>query len=278
MMMMILKAIWTTLTMRTTSEMKTIWIATNGRPSNGAKALSSQPGFRRLRTGKGVKAGDVIVNWGSSQPYDFDNKLIINPPAAVKFASNKLDFFSYLFGPESENPIDGVFVKTPDWTTDKLQARLWQKEGGHTIVARQKLTGHSGEGIIIVEPGELVPDAPLYTKYIFKEKEYRVHVCNGAVIDTQRKIKDPSREVVTWKVRSHQNGFIYARNGLEPDLARDNLAVATCKSIGLHFGAVDIIQDKKGTYYVLEVNTAPGLEGQTVEQYAKAFRGAVGNG
>lgn len=241
----------------------TIWIATNGRPSNGAKALASLAGFKRLRTGKGVKAGDIVVNWGSSQPYQVFNTPLLNAPNNVGLASNKIQAFKTMSDDD---------VSTVAWTTDKLVARLWQKEGGNTIVARQKLTGHSGEGIIIVEPGEEVPDAPLYTKYIFKEKEYRVHVCNGVAIDTQRKIKDPDREVVTWKVRSHANGFIFARNNIDHDPARDELAVAACNALGLDFGAVDIIQDKKGNYYVLEVNTAPGLEGQTVERYAQELR------
>lgn len=241
----------------------TIWIATNGRPSNGAKALASLAGFKRLRTGKGVKAGDIVVNWGSSQQYEVNWPELLNPPDAVKVASNKTMAFDHM---------TNAGVNTVAWTTDKLQARLWQKEGGSTIVARQKLTGHSGEGIIIVEPGEETPDAPLYTRYIFKEKEYRVHVVGSKAVDTQRKIKDPNREVVTWKVRSHANGFIFARNNIDHDPARDELAVAACQSLGLDFGAVDIIQDKKGNYYVLEVNTAPGLEGQTVERYAQELR------
>lgn len=243
----------------------TIWIATNGRPSNGAKALSSQPGFKRLRTGKGVKQGDLVVNWGSSQKYlnlPVAN-LILNDPVLVGNATNKLKAFQAL---------SDAGVSVVAWTVDKLKARLWQKEDGSTIVVRQKLTGHSGEGIIVVEPGEETPDAPLYTRYIFKEKEYRVHVVGSKAVDTQRKIKDPDREVVTWKVRSHANGFIFARNNIDHDPARDELAVASCNALGLDFGAVDIIQDKKGNYYVLEVNTAPGLEGQTVERYAQELR------
>jgi D-alanine-D-alanine ligase-like ATP-grasp enzyme len=40
----------------------------------------------------------------------------------------------------------------------------------------------------------------------------------------------------------------------------------------LDFGAVDIIYNaKRNECYVLEVNTAPGLEGTTVEKYATKF-------
>lgn len=250
----------------------TIWIYTAGRPSNGAKALAVQPGFKRCITGKGIKAGDTLINWGNTQAGAwFGVPKILNTCESIKKATNKLEAFQFLSD-------DGVSVVP--WTTDKVKARLWQKEDNSTIVARQKLTGHSGEGIIIVEPHEVIPDAPLYTRYIFKEKEFRVHICGSKVIDTQRKIKDPDREVVTWKVRSHANGFIFARNNIDPDADRDELAVAACNALGLDFGAVDIIQDKKGCYYVLEINTAPGLEGQTVERYAQAFRnwGNVGDG
>jgi len=247
----------------------TVWIFTNGRPSNGAKALAQEDGIKRCVVGKGIKPTDILVNWGSSKPIDLPKgcDTILNDPVRVKLASNKLDFFEYLFGPECPDP----FIKTVEWTDSQNLAEQWVGDG-YIVVARTKLTGHSGDGIIIVEKGEAIPDAPLYTKYIFKEKEYRVHVANGKVIDTQRKIKDPDREVVTWKVRSHANGFLFARNGIDPDHARDQLATAAVNALGLHFGAVDIIQDKAGVLYVLEINTAPGLEGQTVERYAEAFR------
>lgn len=251
----------------------TIWITTNGRPSNSAKALAQQPGFKRCIKGGGIKFDDVLVNWGSSQDIHTvkDCARVMNYVLPVRTAANKLRFFDYLFGPESNNPYNGVFVKTVEYTDKQEVAQQWS-DADCTVIVREKLTGHSGDGIIIIEPGQPVPPAPLYTKYIFKDKEFRVHVVGSKVIDTQRKIKDPTREVVTWKVRSHQNGFIYARNGIVADPSRDQLAVAAVNAVGLHFGAVDIIQDKAGVYYVLEINTAPGLEGQTVERYAQAFR------
>jgi glutathione synthase/RimK-type ligase-like ATP-grasp enzyme len=47
-------------------------------------------------------------------------------------------------------------------------------------------------------------------------------------------------------------------------------------ALGLDFGAVDIIQDDGGNFYVLEVNTAPGLEGQTIKSYAEGFNAYQG--
>jgi D-alanine-D-alanine ligase-like ATP-grasp enzyme len=43
---------------------------------------------------------------------------------------------------------------------------------------------------------------------------------------------------------------------------------------GLDFGAVDVIWNaQKEKPYVLEINTAPGLEGQTIADYAAFFSG-----
>jgi glutathione synthase/RimK-type ligase-like ATP-grasp enzyme len=246
----------------------TKWLYTGGRPSDGAKLLAEHPGFKRCITGRDLKPGDTIINWGSSadinpakvKPGVMERCTVLNIPRAVAQAANKLLAFQGM---------DEKAQLVP-WTADQKVAQAWSDDG-KTVVVRNKLTGHSGEGIIIVEPHAPVPAAPLYTRYIFKQKEFRVHVVAGKVVDTQRKIRDPAREPANWKVRSHENGFIYARDGVEADANRNFQAIEACKALKLDFGAVDIVQDKNGAYFVLEINTGPGLEGQTVENYAEAF-------
>lgn len=255
-----------------------LWVWSGDRPSNGAKELAAQEGFLRLRQGNfhKIRPTDIVINWGTTITITNDaikpninHEKVLNFPMFVKTATDKLQAF-IKFSDED--------VKTVEWTNVQSDAQGWSTYFEHTVVVRNKLTGHSGDGIVIIDRLQPVPKAPLYTKYVFKVKEFRVHVVNGKVIDTQQKIKDPDLEVVSWKVRSHDNGFIFARNGIAADPARDSLAVAATSALGLDFGAVDIIQDKKGVYYVLECNTAPGLEGQTIISYAEAFRGyANGN-
>lgn len=243
-----------------------IWIYTGGRPSNSAKALAEQPGFRRFIQGKSFTNSDVLVNWGSTGNMPLKADKILNNPKSVQLASNKYYAFTALAG---------LDVHIVPWTANKAVAQEWQ-DAGSTIVVRTVLTGHSGKGIIIVEKGQPIPDAPLYTKYIFKEKEYRVHATRSKVIDTQRKVRDPIREPISWKIRSHDNGFIFQRNNIQPSEIRDELAMSAIKVLGLHFGAVDIVEDKHGKFYILEVNTAPGLEGQTVEAYTNALKELAG--
>ncbi|MNL18562.1 hypothetical protein D3C87_1397120 [compost metagenome] len=94
-------------------------------------------------------------------------------------------------------------------------------------------------------------------------------------MDIQRKArrKDVADDAINWKIRNHGNGFIFARNedGITPP---DVLvqAVNAVKALGLDFGAVDVIfNDKEQKAYVLEVNTAPGLAGETLQGYVKRF-------
>lgn len=241
--------------------MNKIWIYTGGRASNSAKALADAPNFRRYIQGNSFKASDVLVNWGTQKVVAIGDAKVLNPVASIGIAANKLFAFTAFSGED---------VETVPWTANKAVAKEWQDKG-NTVVVRNILTGHSGSGIVIVEEGEELPDAPLYTKYIFKTKEYRVHATATGVIHTQRKVRDPDVEPLSWKVRSHANGFIFQVTNIQPSDARDKLAMASVKALGLDFGAVDIIEDKKGNLYVLEVNTAPGLEGQTIEAYTTAL-------
>ncbi len=84
-------------------------------------------------------------------------------------------------------------------------------------------------------------------------------------------MSDPERDQVNWKIRSYANGFLFSRYGIYPSEARDQLAVKAVAALGLDFGAVDLIEDK-GKFYVLEVNTAPGIEDEMVPIYAEAIK------
>lgn len=171
------------------------------------------------------------------------------------------------------------YPRVPEYTDSKANALAWAAMGS-TVVARTVLNGNSGEGIVIVQHVEDMVDAPLYVQYVQKKQEYRIHVLNGEVVDVQRKArrKDVPDDQINWMVRNHDNGFIFARDeGLgevpEDVPAQALLAVKVC---GLDFGAVDVIyNEKQGKAYVLEVNTAPGLSGQTLEGYAQRLKEIV---
>ena len=244
--------------------------------SESAKALADELGIARLKLEgsrwKG-KAGDVVINWGTScmgHPAFEGAARVLNHPNNVAKAANKLLAFK---------TFTDANVACPAYTTSHVEA-CHMLNNGSTIVVREKLNGHSGEGIAIITPeahlsGEMrVPEAPLYTNYIKKVDEYRAHVFGDNVFFVQRKArkKDVPDDEVNWQVRNHANGFIFAHEGVDiPDDVK-KLAVEAVKALGLDFGAVDLIKTKMGKWYVLEVNTACGLSGETIQKYAEQFR------
>lgn len=251
----------------------TIKVYSHNPYSEGSRSLSAQLGLKRIRhigSRWTPKRGDKVINWGSSNLPDFGPAQIINIPDAVRVCANKLRFFETV-------PADCCVP----WTTDRQVTLRWLQEGREAkVVCRTLLTGHSGNGIIIAESDNELVNAPLYTKYVKKQAEYRVHLIrsrNGEIrtIDIQRKIRDPEREPTDWNVRSHANGFMFVRNDVVlPANALDN-CIRAFEAVGLDFGAVDVLwNQREQRAYVLEINTAPGLTGTTVENYATAFREA----
>lgn len=250
--------------------------------SEGAKELSFHLGALRIKPENSkFKGGQnkIVINWGSRKASEeVMNSRVLNPPARVAICSDKLAFFRHI--QEWNDAQDEHYVKIPSWTTSRDDALAWVDHGS-TVVCRTILNGHSGEGIILYsqedeKDAKPLPKAPLYTMYVQKKSEFRVHIMNGEVIDVQRKArnKDVPDDEVNWKIRNHGNGFIYARNdGLGNVPARVLEEALLCmEAVGLDFGAVDIIYNERGnSAYVLEVNTAPGLQGHTATIYALAF-------
>lgn len=209
------------------------------------------------------RLSDKIIAWGPTAPCPHTDA---TQEAAKKIASNKLLSFRKF----TEHN-----VQCPEWTTDINVAAQWRVDG-KTVVARHLLTSHSGKGIEILHPFEdglgFTPNAKLYVQYKKKKHEYRVHVFQSQVIDVTQKKKRVGHEGTNHQIRNHQNGWVYCRENVqEPEGIRE-LALAACAAIGLQSGAVDIIwNEKENKCYVLEINTAPGIEGTTCKKYTQSI-------
>ncbi len=230
--------------------------------SGGARRLGKRAGILRATKSQVRKHGDfdIIINWGNSQRRF--NGDYINKPEAVRVSSDKW-LSAKVF---NENNI-----LQPEFTTDIKKAQEWLDDGEH-VIARTLLRASGGRGIILCRPAEnpKIPKAPLYTKYVKKTDEYRVHVWQGKVIDVQqkRRNKDVPDSEVNWQIRNHGNGFIYARDGVNCPKCVLDTSISAVAALVLDFGAVDLgynVKGKRCTVY--EVNTAPGLEGSTLDRY-----------
>jgi glutathione synthase/RimK-type ligase-like ATP-grasp enzyme len=253
--------------------------------SRGATALADALGIRKVRHNSDTyrhRQGTVLVNWGNTNPVTFNHDAndLLNPPENVRNASNKLTAFDLFRRGE---------VPTVEWTTSREQALTWVDDGA-TVFARTSLAGHSGEGIVVMSPDNDENDvnAPLYTKYKKKANEYRVHIFGGTEIAIQEKKRANDAEIEgdAALIRSHQHGWNFCRDNLsirtrEMGLQLHRLievAEQAISALGLDFGAVDIIYNSRDDqFYVLEVNTAVGLEGQTLTDYVNAITDYVAN-
>lgn len=242
-----------------------------------ALALGRQMGSKLLRSGSTFNVtGQVLLNWGSS---DLSNlrgiataRQVINPPEAVAIASSKI---------KTLEALAGSFCI--EHTTDRDVAIEWFRSGV-IVVGRLLDRGNSGEGIVIAKPGEVFPDGwnrcGLYTKYFKANREYRLHCGKHSdgiykCFDIQRKglRTDEARpDVPDFLVRNHDGGFTFVREDLQLRDDGDRLK-AVCslavKTLGLDFGAVDVRINDRGDIKVIEVNTAPGLTGTTLENYVE---------
>ena len=243
--------------------------------SQSAKALAEALGCRVLRL-EGSKfkprPEDVVINWGNTN-HEIQGCTVLN--SKTEPATNKLKFFQRLkeftVSPEIEQQI------FPDFWTDKD----YIPANAYPIVCRTILNGHSGAGIVIADEPDSLVDAPLYVRYIKKQKEFRIHVgfsnpgepMSAKIISEQQKVARNGTTPSNWQVRSHTNGFIFQRQGISVPVSVRAAAVRALEASGLDFGAIDCILTKGGRAFVLEINTAPGLEGQTVQDYANFFKG-----
>jgi len=51
----------------------------------------------------------------------------------------------------------------------------------------------------------------------------------------------------------------------------EEFSVGAVKALGLDYGAVDVVLGVNGRFYVLEVNTAVGMEGTILKAYTNKF-------
>ncbi|QBQ76513.1 hypothetical protein PQC57_gp085 [Escherichia phage vB_EcoP_WFI101126] len=208
------------------------------------------------------RVGDIVVNYGNRRYNDafFGGATVLNSVVALNRAANKVAAFNALRLAE---------VKTVEYTTDRELALNWNQN--EIVYERGTLTGHSGEGITVRLPREGIADAPLYTKGIQgPRREWRVHVFEGVITYVQKKIRrNGYRDLSTYRedIRNHHTGWVYSSNF--QDAPPDQVLIQAHKAVsalGLNFGAVDLIS-KNTNAWVLEVNTAPGLTGTTLETY-----------
>lgn len=250
---------------------------------------------------------DLLINWGCSKPINSNvNAVVFNKPEAIKLAANKLKTFKAL--DEAEVDIPWYTEGTVTSMLPEIAARSME-EDRLSFMFRTTATGYGGEGIYVIEnlydkaceyfgmlcdaqevleylvhlknnhpDYSFINDTEFVTQYFKAKNEYRIHVACDNVIFCQRKAlrTDEDRPIhPDFMVRNHENGFIFQQNNIEVPEEVKLASIKAVKALGLDFGAVDIkAKTNRGevTYNVLEVNTAPGVTGNTLKTYTDTFK------
>lgn len=246
------------------------------RPSNGALELVRALGAQRLRRFDGMdfwdkrrrfklSPGDSLVCWGTCIP-EIDGVKVLNS------AQNHIDKMAEL----QKLAQAGI-------PTITLYAKA-DKDYGKILLPRK--AHHSGGKDLL-----LTPDFPDY--FVQKEdfsEEYRVHSFNGKSIRAGIKVhrdgftlvgkeadwKPDSNLIHPW-VRSFDGGWRVKYDDFQSNPKLRKIAALAVKAMGLTFGAVDIAQRRvDGIYKVLEVNRAPGIEGNSIGAYVRSINKWIG--
>lgn len=157
-----------------------------------------------------------------------------------------------------------------EFTQSVDEAMKWCEEG-NTVFGRKFLNASCGMGIQVHNPNDPPKNweiVPVYTKYKKKKREFRVHVYKDKVVRVvEKKLRsgwDGPRES---KIRNLANGFVFCSCDSEPQGIRE-LAIKAAGVVQSDFKGVDIgFNEKQNELFVIEVNSAPGIEGQNVQAY-----------
>lgn len=167
-------------------------------------------------------------------------------------------------------------VPALEYTTSKEVATNWLLDN-QTVIGRKLIQASCGKGIIILDghtPETVDTNCPVYTLYKKKKREFRVHVFADKVVRVvEKKIRKGWNGPRDAKIRNLANGFVFCSCEDEPAGIRE-LAIKAAGVVASDFAGVDIgYNEKKGELFVIEVNSAPGMEGTNITAYANAILG-----
>lgn len=235
--------------------MKTI-AAYTSRGSLTGKALRLKLRALRKQTNRKAKC-DLFLRWGSSQEFSSLRRTKeINTADAIRRTTNKLIMLETL---KNSN------ITTPEFGFSSEQSEEFKDRSGNFYI-------RSKAGIVRYGNDFNPTSDAYYSKPIpYKRREYRVHVFNSKVIGIYEKIPlDSENRPKLYK--SNTCKFSRCKMDGRVDQAAQQTCINAVNSLGLIFGGVDLARDKHGNFFVLEANSAPGLNSIMLERYVHEIR------
>jgi glutathione synthase/RimK-type ligase-like ATP-grasp enzyme len=210
-----------------------------------------------------------VINWGRSDIPTHTPREVINKPRSIRLAADKERFLLRC----AYRDIPAPRLLDNDECMDLL------KDGKKVLIREPNSFG--GRGITVVRSPDAfnrIPPGKIAVRFFPKEAEYRAHVWqNRVILLTQKRARrDTTRSDDQRFIWNHTNGWVHCREDVDKPEGIDQLAIDAVNVCNLDFGAVDIMLNKDGVLRVLEVNTAPGIEGQALAAYSEAILNTIG--
>lgn len=199
-----------------------------------------------------------VIRWGNLDPIS-DQIIEINPREFIILCS-KINFSNLLY--KYTNKFFSVITFYPMTETPEK----------FPVVIRETLTSFGGDGIFVVtsidEFKNFQQKANYWSQWIPMESEFRVHVIGGKIVRIFKKECTTNDE---FPIRNSKNCSFSLRENFDsfPKLQTviENISNTLPKNT---FYGLDIGYNKqKKQYTIIEANTAPGLNNNTAEIYAK---------
>jgi glutathione synthase/RimK-type ligase-like ATP-grasp enzyme len=203
---------------------------------------------------------EALIRWGSRKDGFLDShfETVINNARAINLASDKLASLDKM----AENEIN-----VPQFSEDP---NILIEEFGFPILGRKRYHARGTDIQLCLQRRDFRNLMDYYVQYIPTVREYRLHVVGDEVIRVQGKFLDFPTHSLPW-VRNYTTGYRFRGPRKRLKKERLTMAVNAVKSLGLDFGAVDLIVADDGLGYVLEVNTAPSCSPMTATEYILAI-------
>jgi glutathione synthase/RimK-type ligase-like ATP-grasp enzyme len=175
------------------------------------------------------------------------------------FSVNKLTQYKWF----KDNDIPAL-----EFTTDSDVVDGWLANG-RVVFGRKYLNASCGKGIVVIEQQGNIPELPVYTMYKKKKREFRVHVFKDEVVNvTEKKRRKGFEGQRDTKIRNLANGYVFVQSVEGEPIGLRQLAIRAAKISASDFRGVDIgYNEQKGELFVIEVNSAPGIQGSNIEKY-----------
>lgn len=233
--------------------MPTNFLLYSNATSTTAKALIEKLKEKKVKIDGGSKDPGkvpILIRWGSQLAVAAHPGKVLNSKAAIAKASNK------------ETAL--VTFKENGIRIPKTMKAAEVKPEDFPVLGRKAHHIAGNDIILCLQKNDLDEASKLgcthFTKYIPTRTEFRIHVWEDQVIKVSEKVlTEPERCKDPW-IRNYDEGYTFVSPKTKLSGQARGMAVDAVNCLGLTFGAVDLLLGDDGLVYVLEVNTAPGLQ------------------